>query len=70
MTNEIVRDWELRELIEGIEHAYDVLQLALLSDDTPGELRDEGDDVLCTLGGAAEYLLQLRDERLCSRRAA
>jgi hypothetical protein len=64
MTSEIVRDWDLRDLIELIEDAYDDLETAFLSDAASAELRDVGDNVLGTLGSAAEYLLELRDERM------
>jgi hypothetical protein len=59
MTNERLRDWDLRELIERIDHAYDGLEL-LLCDEL--RLSDVAGDVLETLAAAARYFELLRYE--------
>jgi hypothetical protein len=58
-TNERLRDWDLRELIERIDHACDDLELLLCDD-----IEDDVLDVLETLAAAARYFELLRYEHI------
>jgi hypothetical protein len=66
MKNDIVRDRELRDLIERLEDACHALDATFLFEPTLDELRDLADDAAEVLRAATFYLLDLREERLRS----
>ena len=65
MTTERLRDWDLRELIERLDRAYDGVGL-LLVDELPDKLCGPGEDILSTLDAAVRYFEQLRYARRTS----
>jgi hypothetical protein len=67
MSNRILFDRQLRDLITRIDSAFRCLDALWLDDDVPDDIGEAIEDALPVLDAVTEFLVDLRDGRYAER---